>query len=60
VGKSMKAQMKAAGRQQARWALLLGESELTAGTIQLRDMQSGEQQEIAMNQVVDRLDADLN
>jgi histidyl-tRNA synthetase len=51
VGKSMKAQMKTAGRQKACWVFLLGESELHAGTIQLRDMQSGEQQEIAMDQV---------
>lgn len=60
VGKSMKAQMKAAGRQQARWVLLLGESERNAGTIQLRDMQSGEQKEVALGQVVDRLDACRN
>ncbi|WFB35651.1 histidine--tRNA ligase [Kiritimatiellota bacterium B12222] len=45
-GKSMKAQMKAAGRQQARWVLIRGESELEAQTIQIRDMESGEQREV--------------
>ncbi|MDF3129582.1 histidine--tRNA ligase [Kiritimatiellaeota bacterium B1221] len=51
-GKSMKAQMKGAGRQQARWVLIRGESELDAGTIQLRDMESGEQKEVAMADLV--------
>lgn len=55
TGKSMKAQMKAAGRQQARQVILLGESELNSGTIQLRDMDSGEQTEIAMDQVLNTL-----
>ncbi len=52
AGKSMKAQMKAAGRQQARWVLIRGESELSANTIQLRDMESGEQRELPLNDIM--------
>jgi histidyl-tRNA synthetase len=44
--------MKAAGRQQARWVLIRGESELSANTIQLRDMESGEQRELPLNDIM--------
>ena len=52
TGKSMKAQMKGAGRQQARWALIRGERELSDGQIQLRDMESGEQKALALKDLV--------
>lgn len=45
-GKSMKAQMKGAGRHGARFVVLQGEAEVNAGTVQLRDMESGEQREL--------------
>lgn len=48
-GRSMKAQMKAAGRQQARWVLIRGGEELSAGTVQLKDMESGNQTELPLN-----------
>lgn len=47
AGRSLKAQMKAAARHGARATLVLGEAELSAGTVQLRDMQSGEQREVS-------------
>ena len=37
-GRSMKAQMKAADRSGARWALLVGDDELAEGTVSLREM----------------------
>ncbi len=37
-GRSMKAQMKAADRSGARWALLVGSDELADGTVTLRDL----------------------
>jgi len=55
TGKSMKAQMKGAGRQQARWVLIRGESELVSGTIQIRDMESGEQKEVAIADVASKI-----
>ncbi|MCC5847348.1 MAG: histidine--tRNA ligase [Verrucomicrobia bacterium] len=52
TGKSMKAQMKAAGRQNAATVLIRGEAELTAGTVQWRDMSNSEQQEVTLEKVV--------
>lgn len=46
---SFKAQMKAANHSQARFALIIGEDELAAGACILKDMQSGEQQSLPIN-----------
>jgi histidyl-tRNA synthetase len=35
--------MKEADRLGARWAVIIGEDELTAGTVTLRDMVTGDQ-----------------
>jgi histidyl-tRNA synthetase len=43
-GRSLKAQMKAAGRQGARFTVVVGEAEVDGGLVQLKDMESGEQQ----------------
>jgi histidyl-tRNA synthetase len=43
-GKSLKAQLRRAGKLGARFAAILGEAELAAGQIQLRDMDSGSQE----------------
>jgi histidyl-tRNA synthetase len=51
-GKSMKAQMKAAGRWNAAHVVILGESEVLAGTAQVKNMASGEQKEVPMADVV--------
>jgi len=55
TGKKLKAQMKLAGREKARWVVLRGEAELTAGTVQLRDMISGEQSEVPLAEISGRL-----
>jgi histidyl-tRNA synthetase len=39
-GRSMKAQMKAADRSGARFALLIGPDELAAGEVTIRDLRS--------------------
>lgn len=44
--KSLKKQMRAAGQSGARFALILGESELEQGVIQVKDLSSGEQQPV--------------
>jgi len=41
--RSLKTQMKDANRLGARWAALIGEDELAAGTVTLRDMVTGDQ-----------------
>ena len=47
--------MKRADRLNARAALILGEDELAKGTITLRDLDSGEQSEVPVDQVEARL-----
>ena len=47
MGRGMKGQMKDADRSGARWAAILGQEELDANEVILRDLQSGDQQRIA-------------
>ncbi|MBE0597538.1 MAG: histidine--tRNA ligase [Desulfuromonadales bacterium] len=54
-GKSLKAQMRRAGRLQARFVLILGEEELARQIGQLRDMDAGTQEEIALGELAERL-----
>ncbi len=42
-GRSMKAQMRAANRQKARFTVIVGKDELAAHQVQVKDMESGEQ-----------------
>jgi histidyl-tRNA synthetase len=51
-GRSMKAQIKAADRSGARLALVVGDEELTAGTVGLRDLQSREQETVDRTGIV--------
>ena len=44
--RSLKAQMKYAGKIGAAFTLIIGDSEVESGRAQLRDMQSGEQREV--------------
>lgn len=50
--KSMKSAMKAADRSGAQFALLLGESELARGVISVKDMRSGEQRELLVDEIL--------
>lgn len=59
-GKGMKAQMKAAGKLNARHVLIRGETELENGTVQLRDMRAGEQCEVTLDAAQARLTSHLN
>lgn len=52
---SFKAQMKAANNSQARFCLIIGEDELSSKSVILKDMESGEQQSIAMDKVSSHL-----
>jgi histidyl-tRNA synthetase len=51
-GKGMKNAMKSANRSGARFALLAGERDLAEGVVQLKDMETGEQGPVALEQVV--------
>jgi histidyl-tRNA synthetase len=52
-GRSMKAQMKAAGRSGAHVAVIVGEQEATDGTATVRDLAQSEQEVVGHDQVVD-------
>jgi histidyl-tRNA synthetase len=54
-GRSMKSQMKAAGRSGARVAVIVGEQELAEGSATVRDLGRGEQEVVPRDQVVDRV-----
>jgi histidyl-tRNA synthetase len=58
-GRSLKAQMKMAGRWNSRRTLIIGENELRSGTAILRDMETQEQQDFGIREkpesVADRL-----
>lgn len=49
--RSIKAQMRAANREGARHVLILGEAEIAAGTVVLKDMQSAEQRTVAQTEL---------
>lgn len=50
--KSMKSAMKNADRSEAKFAALLGDSELSRGVVALKNMESGEQRELPILDVV--------
>ncbi|MFE1956049.1 MULTISPECIES: histidine--tRNA ligase [Streptomyces] len=58
-GKGLKGAMKNANRSGARFAVVAGERDLAEGVVQLKDMESGEQEAVAVDQIVDVLRARL-
>ena len=54
-GKSLKAQMRRAGKLGARFTAILGGDELAAGRVQLRDMDAGSQVDIPLAELSVRL-----
>ena len=48
-GRSAKAQMKAADRSGAATAVVIGDDELAAGTVQVRDLEAGEQRAVPLD-----------
>lgn len=53
VGRSVKAQMKFANKLGAAFTMVLGDSELTEGKAKLKNMESGEEQEISLASFAD-------
>jgi histidyl-tRNA synthetase len=58
-GRGLKGAMKAADRSGARYALVLGENELASGEVELKDLSNGEQQRLALDDVVRHLTSQL-
>ncbi|WP_053367244.1 histidine--tRNA ligase [Bacillus sp. FJAT-27245] len=54
LGRKLKAQFKAADRLNARFVAVLGEDELDKGVINLKNMETGEQQEAALASFVEK------
>ena len=52
VGRSLKAQMKYANKIGAKYTLIIGDSEIECGKAQLRNMENGEQTEVALDNFV--------
>lgn len=50
--RKMKAQIKAADRLGARYAIIFGDDELQKGIVQLKDLTNGEQREINIDEIV--------
>jgi len=59
AGRSMKAQMKQANKAGARFALILGEDEVKANCVQLKDMMQSEQTQVAFDNIIDKLCAEV-
>lgn len=57
--RGLKGAMKGANRSGARFALVLGEQELEAGTIAVKDMAAQEQKDVALGDVVSTLRSQL-
>ena len=53
--RSMKAQMRAANRAGAAWAVIRGDRELAAGTAALKNLKDGQQTELKLEDVVAKL-----
>jgi histidyl-tRNA synthetase len=54
-GRSMKSQMKAAGRSGARVAVIVGEQEVADSTATVRDLVAGEQEAVPRDKLVERI-----
>ncbi len=52
LGRSLKAQLKQANRQKARFALLLGEEECASQQVQLKDLETGEQRLVSAKEAI--------
>lgn len=55
AGRSLKSQMRAADKARARFAVLLGDTELAEHAAVLRDMRSGEQRRIPLSELINTL-----
>lgn len=52
LGRSLKAQMKYAGKQNTRFVVILGEDELSSGVAAVKDMDAGAQENVPLAEIV--------
>ena len=55
MGRSVKAQMKYANKINARFVIILGDTEVESGKVELKNMMTGETKDIHIDTIVDRL-----
>lgn len=55
MGRSMKAQMKDANRENASWAIIVGSNELAEGKFTLRNMKESEEEMLSFNDIINKL-----
>jgi len=55
AGKSLKAQMKSADREQVRLTVIIGEDEFSRGVVKVRNMETSEEKEVPVDQAVARI-----
>nr|WP_272506921.1 histidine--tRNA ligase [Salinibacter ruber] len=55
MGRSLKAQMKEANRQNAPYAMIIGGNELEAGAATVKEMESGKQEDVPFDDLVEYL-----
>jgi histidyl-tRNA synthetase len=55
AGRSMKAQMRAANKSGAPFALIVGDSELESGQLQLKDLRASTQEQLSIDQVIEKI-----
>jgi histidyl-tRNA synthetase len=52
-GKSIKAQMRQASRINAMFVIIIGPDELASGSVKIKNMQSGQEESVNLNQITD-------
>ncbi|MEX1062840.1 MAG: histidine--tRNA ligase [Balneolaceae bacterium] len=55
AGRSMKAQMKDANRENAKYTIIVGDQELEAGTFTFRDMEASKEESLTLDMILERL-----
>ena len=55
TGRAMKAQLKLADREQARWCVVVGDDELAKGVVQFKDLTAHTQQIVEQDRLVPML-----
>lgn len=57
LDRSLKAQLRAASRLEAKYVLILGQEELAQGVVSIREMKTGNQEEVKQEEVISYLGA---
>ena len=55
VSRSLKAQMKYADKKSAAYTVILGDSELESGRVQIKDMKNSTQTEVGLDEITEYL-----